>query len=227
MSGEHAPHDRWAAKQAHYQDPRVVAEYDARRFHGWRQRGSTARKWQLIESLVGGDLRSARAVLDLPCGTGRFTRELLDVGAPLVNADLSHAMLAAAERVARTKPEHFRGSVQCDVSRLPFRDDAFDVVLSIRFLFHVPPALRPAVLRELARVSRRWIVLDVRHKYCVTTHTKRLRAWLLRKRAPTPRYSLREIEADLRASGLVLRRRVWLAPLFSEKMLLLCEKSRS
>lgn len=220
--------ERWEAKQAHYQDPRVVADYEARRFRGWRQRGSTARKWQRIQALVGGDLSRARAVLDLPCGTGRFTRQLLAAGAPLVNADLSHAMLGAAERVARTAPgsSHFRGSVQCDVARLPFCDDAFDVVLSIRFLFHVPRPLRPVVLAELARVTRRWLVLDVRHKYCVTTHTKRLRAWLARERPPSPRYSLREIGEDLAASGLVLRRRVWLAPLFSEKMLLLCEKPR-
>jgi ubiquinone/menaquinone biosynthesis C-methylase UbiE len=217
---------RWTAKQAHYQDPRVVAEYDAHRFRGRHQRGSTARKWRRIQSLVGGDLSSARAVLDLPCGNGRFTRELLDAGAPLVNADLSRAMLGAAARVAGAAPRGFRGSVQCDVAHLPFRDDAFDIVLSIRFLFHVPRALRPALLAEMARVSRRWLVIDVRHKYCVTTHTKRLRAWLSRKRPPSPRYSLREIDADLAAAGLVLRRRVWLAPLFSEKMLLLCEKSR-
>ncbi len=226
MDGERT---RWAAKQAHYQDPRVVAEYDARRFHGAHQKGATARKWKRIRSLVGGDLASAGAVLDLPCGNGRFTRELLDAGAPLVNADLSLAMLGAAARVAESAsraPGRFRGGVQCDVAHLPFRDDAFDVVISIRFLFHVPRALRPALLAEMARVSRRWLVIDVRHKYCVTTHTKRLRAWLARRRPPSPRYSLREIDADLAAAGLVLRRRVWLAPLFSEKMLLLCEKAR-
>ncbi|GCF14017.1 hypothetical protein Harman_19520 [Haloarcula mannanilytica] len=41
-----------------------------------------------------------------------------------------------------------------DARTLPFADDAFDAVVGRRFLHHVPPADRPEILRETARVLR-------------------------------------------------------------------------
>ncbi|MDQ2073541.1 class I SAM-dependent methyltransferase [Haloarcula sp. NS06] len=41
-----------------------------------------------------------------------------------------------------------------DARALPFDDDSFDAVIGRRFLHHVPPADRPEILREAARVLR-------------------------------------------------------------------------
>lgn len=215
--------ERWAAKKAHYQDPFVVAHYDAERFNTTHERASTDRKWRAIRSALGDRLRSGAHVLDLPCGNGRFTRRILEAGYTLTNADLSLPMLAAA-RAAAGDGGGFLGSVRCDAERLPFADGSFDLVMSIRFLFHVPRELRAGILREFARVSRRFVVVDVRHKYCYATHTKRWKARLLRRPAPTPRASLFEIERDFADAGLRIEKRIWLAPVFSEKMLVVCEK---
>ena len=223
--------DRWRAKQEHYQDPRVVAEYDARRFSGAHQRGATRRKWRAMTRALGQDWPRVESVLDVPCGTGRFEPALLAAGKRVVGADLSVPMLAAAREAADlafaaargTTDRALAGLVRADALALPFADASFDLVLSIRFLFHVPRELRPKALRELARVSRRFVVVDVRHKYCWTTWSKRLRARLAGRPAPSPRYSLAEIDADLAGAGLILRERAWIAPGFSEKMLLVCE----
>jgi hypothetical protein len=85
--------------------------------------------------------------------------------------------------------------------------------------------LRVEVLRELARVSKRFVVVDVRHRYCWTTYTKRLRARFVGKRPPSERATIAELDRLVADAGLVLRRRIWLAPLLSEKMLLVCEKA--
>ncbi|MFN0243236.1 MAG: class I SAM-dependent methyltransferase [Planctomycetota bacterium] len=219
---------RWQRKQAHYQDPAVVARYDAERgFARDRATASTRWKWAAIERHLLRELPAGARVLDVPCGTGRFTRAWLGADVSLVNADLSLAMLAAARDAGgahSTARGGLAGSVRCDAGHLPFADASFDAVVSVRFLFHVPRQLRAAFLREYARVSRRFVLVDVRHKYCWTTQSKRLRAWLTRARAPTPRYSLRDIDADLAAAGLVQRARLWRSPLFSEKMLVVCEK---
>jgi ubiquinone/menaquinone biosynthesis C-methylase UbiE len=215
--------ERWLAKKAHYQRPSVVDAYDERRFRGRHESGSTERKWQAILRVLGPALVTGARVLDVPCGRGRFTRRVLDRGLELVSADLSHPMLSAACEVAAGDPR-FRGAVRCDVERLPFADATFEVVMSIRFLFHVPRDLQPAILREMARVSKRHVVVDVRHTYCWTTHSKRLRAWMKRERRPTPRMTLAEIDALVGSAGLRIVDRVWLAPLFSEKMLVVCEK---
>ncbi|MDS0219930.1 class I SAM-dependent methyltransferase [Haloarcula sp. S1AR25-5A] len=41
-----------------------------------------------------------------------------------------------------------------DARALPFADDAFDAVVGRRFLHHVPPADRPEIVQETARVLR-------------------------------------------------------------------------
>ncbi|WP_336329363.1 class I SAM-dependent methyltransferase [Haloarcula sp. CGMCC 1.2071] len=41
-----------------------------------------------------------------------------------------------------------------DARALPFDDDSFDAVIGRRFLHHVPPADRPEIIREAARVLR-------------------------------------------------------------------------
>jgi len=214
--------ERWRAKRAHYQDEAVARDYDAVRFETRHARRSTERKWRAIQRALPIELGSGARVLDMPCGRGRFTARWLASGVQLVSADLSRAMLDELVRSV-ADPKQRNVLVQCEAERLPFADEVFDVVASIRFLFHVPPELRPAILREMARVSRRYVVVDVRHKYCWTTQTKRLRAWMSRERMPF-RASLADIDRDLRAAELELVARVWLAPLLSEKMLLVCRK---
>jgi ubiquinone/menaquinone biosynthesis C-methylase UbiE len=217
-----AARNRWRAKQAHYQDPAVVAAYEAQRFSGAHQRRSTLRKWRAIRRGLGEDFGGIASVLDLPCGTGRFTELLLDAGKRVVNADRSWAMLEAARRKAGERPA---SHVHCDAARLPFADRSFDLVLSVRFLLHVPKDLRAEVMREMGRVSRRWVVVDVRHKYCLTTVGKRWRARIAGRELPSARSSLAEIDEDVRRAGLRLVKRTWLSPGFSEKMLLFCERA--
>ena len=222
--GDEARRARWAAKKAHYQDEGVVERYDTERFRSRHERASTERKWRAIQRAIGGELAAGAEVLDVPSGRGRFTSRILEAGYRLTSADLSEPMLRAAIDEAGAASA-FRGAVRCDAERLPFGAGSFDMVLSVRFLFHVPPDLRAGILREFARVSRRFVVVDVRHKYCWTTHTKRWKAWILRRAPPSKRASLAEIDRDLEAAGLRLARRIWLAPGLLEKMLLVCEKS--
>lgn len=57
------------------------------------------------------------------------------------------------------EPSAEAGLVLGDGARLPFRDDAFDVVAAFDTLEHVPPQLREAFVAECARVSRGYVVL--------------------------------------------------------------------
>jgi SAM-dependent methyltransferase len=87
----------------------------------------------------------AARVLDLGCGTGRFTLPLAAAGVGVVGADRSPEMLA----VLASKPGGSRAAVvRCDAMRLPFRR-AFDAVLFSHFL-HLVPSLA-ALAAELQR----------------------------------------------------------------------------
>jgi hypothetical protein len=55
--------------------------------------------------------------------------------------------------------EGVEGLVLGDGARLPFQDDAFDVVCAFDTLEHVPPPARDAFVDECARVARSWVVL--------------------------------------------------------------------
>jgi SAM-dependent methyltransferase len=160
-----------------------------------------------------------RSVLDTPGGTGRFAPLVLRAGRRLVLADLSRAMLAEARSCGAAR-------VQADALALPFADASFDLVLCMRFLFHVPRELQPRVLRELARVSRRFVAVDVRHGWAWSSFTRGLRGRLA-ARPVSPRLRPAEIGPLFAEAGLALRSTRWFAPGFSEKVLVLAEKQVS
>ena len=87
-----------------------------------------------------------RLVVDVGCGTGRFTQALQQQGARTVGVDLDPGMLTvAAERAAGPW-------LVADAARLPFGDQAFDLAVAVTVLEFVADPGR--VLAELARVTR-------------------------------------------------------------------------
>lgn len=210
-------------KKRFYQSEAVARDYDQHRFEGsWRQRRNR-RKWRAILRALALAPEVGR-VLDLPCGTGRFTGDLAREGYEVVAADIAGPMMeVAAERLAGTP--RFHGFLRADAERLPLSDDAVDCVVSIRFLFHVDPVVRVGMLREMARVSRRWLVLDFRHK-------QSYRYWMLRLRhllgfardQLAPQVSRAELERELSVAGVRIIRVFPVAWFFSDKWVVLCEK---
>jgi ubiquinone/menaquinone biosynthesis C-methylase UbiE len=77
----------------------------------------------------------------------------------------AEAIAAAASRVyVDLVPGFLRGKrgacVLGDVRALPLRADAFDLAVANDVFTHVPPADRPAAIRELARVARRIVIFN-------------------------------------------------------------------
>jgi len=87
-----------------------------------------------------------RLLVDVGCGTGRFTQALQLQGARTVGVDLGPDMLAvAAERAAGPW-------LVADAARLPFGDRTFDLAVAVTVLEFVADPAR--VVAELARVTR-------------------------------------------------------------------------
>jgi SAM-dependent methyltransferase len=85
----------------------------------------------------------------MPVGTGRVARMLLAAGFSAVEgADLSDEMLRAA------RANCGEGLTLCrqDAAHTDYADASFDVVVSMRFLFHYADAA--ALLREIGRIVR-------------------------------------------------------------------------
>ena len=93
-------------------------------------------------------------ILDLACGTGILTREVMRSGISpggLTGMDLSADMLAVA-RVRATQSSLQAEWVEGSASQLPFSDDRFDLTYCQQALQFFPDRL--AALRELRRVMR-------------------------------------------------------------------------
>ena len=89
------------------------------------------------------------------------------------------------EAVARAKDGRYaqiRGRV-CDVQALPFKDDAFDVVIANHMLYHVPDPDRGVA--ELARVVHRdGVVLAATNGYGLDTATSNGSRWVSEANSP-------------------------------------------
>ena len=95
------------------------------------------------------DLAPGATVLDVGCGPGHYLAALVarDPAGAVVGIDLSTGML----REARER-SGVRAVAGASAAALPFTDDAFDAVLAMHMLYHVPDVA--GAIAELRRVLR-------------------------------------------------------------------------
>jgi ubiquinone/menaquinone biosynthesis C-methylase UbiE len=88
-------------------------------------------------------------ILDVGCGTGVFTLDVLSFGPHVIGLDISQPMVMQACHKAKKYPF---GGIVGDMMSLPFEDDAFDKVVSMTAIEFVKDAQR--AVKELFRVTR-------------------------------------------------------------------------
>jgi SAM-dependent methyltransferase len=89
-----------------------------------------------------------RRILELGCGTGRWTRELAPVASRYVALEPVPGMLARAHAAGPSATTWLRA----DARRLPFTDAGFERVLAAFVFANLRPRTREAALREARRV---------------------------------------------------------------------------
>ena len=94
--------------------------------------------------------REGMDVLDVGCGTGIQLAGCQQARCRVSGIDASPAMLAVARRRLGDKVSLQLG----DATRLPYPDQAFDLVLASTVLHEMPPGTRAAALGEIRRVLR-------------------------------------------------------------------------
>jgi ubiquinone/menaquinone biosynthesis C-methylase UbiE len=127
-------------------------------FDGWPEKydrwfetpiGRLVRNYE--SRLINDMLRpgTGERILDAGCGTGVFTRDLLDAGADVTGLDLSFPMLKWAELKASGYPFH---AVRGDLRHLPFAENSFDKAVSVTAIEFIENAKGP--VGEFFRVTR-------------------------------------------------------------------------
>lgn len=140
---------------AAYADPAMAASFDAKRFGGPIGQILLADQERVLAEFLG-DVRGRR-VLDMGTGTGRAALALARLGAHVTGLDASSDMLKVAR--ARAVQEGLAiDFAEGDIHRLDFPDRAFDAVVCLRVLMHVPDWRK--ALGELCRVAGDRLVFD-------------------------------------------------------------------
>ena len=207
-----APREYWQV-EAH------AEQYDRNRFGDPWSRAYRFAEERTIRRALRALPRCGR-ILDTACGTGRITALLVNEGfADVVGSDVSPAMMAVAKRRLQ-HVEFFQG----DATRLPFGDNSFDAVTCIGLLMHLDPTTRVAALQELARISRRPVVVQ----YGCVGAFQRLKSRVTGRPAGSVRYPVVEAELhqDLERCGLQERARFWVMRPVTGSVILSLTKER-
>jgi ubiquinone/menaquinone biosynthesis C-methylase UbiE len=117
--------------------------------------------------------------------------------------------------------------VQCDAKYLPFGSNTFDLVVSGRFLHHLyqwPQADRIQVMRELARVSRKWVVGDFNIRYGLKYYINKVRSILKGTQLKSQRMTAAQVFEELTEAGLQVEQVYPISWFASEKWYILCRK---
>jgi len=180
--------------QEWYQADDIAQEYDEKRFRKGGRLIDRREKQAVLNALEPVENRE---ILEIACGTGRFTAMLADHGAEIVGLDISGPMLQQGRQRARSAGvadslEYMRG----DAGRLPFPDDHFDIVFAMRF-FHLADTPRE-FLAEMCRVSKDQIFFDTFNRYS----TRSLYNWALPMGSRL--YSAEEVHSLLESADLEL-----------------------
>jgi SAM-dependent methyltransferase len=165
--------------------------YRSKRFKKSRRwRWINVQEQMIVDRYLSGIKPSSR-VLDLPCGEGRMHDLLAGRALDYFGSDISLPMLKLVKGSFQS-----RRLLRADALRMPFRDGAFQGLLSIRLLHRIKEKdIRVGMLREMGRVVDGTFLVT----YYTKWNTKGVRRML---QGRYPGLSLAEVGEDVRAAGL-------------------------
>jgi SAM-dependent methyltransferase len=110
----------------------------------WWYRGMRGILFGMLDPIAAR--RRFRSVLEAGCGTGHLSGLLAErYGWAMVPVDLDEQGVAQARREGAERP------VQCDIAALPFREAAFDLIVSMDVIVHFPRGEESRAAAEFAR----------------------------------------------------------------------------
>ena len=189
----------------------LAEKYPTEYSNHWRDRRELACIVECLKAIPAGG-----KVLDLPCGTGRMTRTLVERGYDVTSADASPAMLTrakdlyAAYRAERgAAAPHVDFSVR-DVLATGFANDEFDGISCIRLFHHFSEAdTRRRALAELRRICRGPIIVTFLNSFALDRISIWLKGRIKGKKPQNQRpISMKTFSADIAAAGLKIDKKI-------------------
>lgn len=89
---------------------------------------------------------------------------LLESNYNVIGADISREMINVSRKNLK-KYGNLIKLVICDAENLPFENNSFDCITSIRLMGHVPQDIRVKILAEMKRVTKKWLIISYYNPY--------------------------------------------------------------
>ncbi len=122
-----------------------------------------------VYAMVGGD----SCIVDVPCGSGRFY-DIFSKAKSLIMVDCDSNMLKVA-RERHGQAENVK-MLHADIASLPLDDNSADLCFSMRLFHHMETEeIILNALKELSRVSGKYVALSFYNKNCWRYYSRKLR----------------------------------------------------
>jgi ubiquinone/menaquinone biosynthesis C-methylase UbiE len=180
-----------------YKSYEGAASFNTKYDREWHKRVCTHQEFKVITKCfqITGPVES---ILDFPSGAGRLFKAYHPHGKQFFAMDLSLEMLKfARQNLAEWKPLLSTGSA----FRMPLKDSCVDVAFSARLFHHVPDREeRHQYIRELLRVSRKFVVMTFFHTWSLKNILRMIRR-PFNKKKPKVTMTTDELREIARAQG--------------------------
>ena len=131
--------------------------YDEKRYVSPKGQYYMESEARLLQKLCVGKKR----ICDVATGTGKNIEALYDQSDFIVGVDISMNMLRLAQNKLNLSQRNRAVLIQADIEHLPFKDSAFDLVLSSKFFHNVPVHTHRTFFREMERVVCCIVIIEL------------------------------------------------------------------
>ncbi len=191
----------------------AVEQYARSRYRHWDQKWVDLRERSMVRRLLR-EYAIAGPILDAPVGYGRFQPLLREFGATTA-LDINYfAALYQTEILGLCDL-----AINGNCAALPFKDNTFETIFSFRLMQHMhEPHERINILREFARVSKRWVIVST----YIGSPLHRLHRILVPQPSKITILDNRTFYAEAKAAGLVPIKKLSLLAGFHAHRIFLC-----
>lgn len=160
--------------QQNYQDVTEATRYNKMYTSRFSKRWSTQREFTLLERLLASQPR-CQSLLDLPSGGGRLSPQIAQYTDLLIESDIAFGQVQYGRQNGRV-PATRQFWMTASGFHIPLKAGSVDGVVCVRLSHHLPTsAERERLLRELLRVSRRFVVMTFFDHHSLKNLGRRLR----------------------------------------------------
>jgi len=178
-------------------------EYDADRFGSPGGKTISRIQKEIVRKFVEP---KGKKILDIACGTGRFTADMSKQGGDVIGADAAENML----KIARRKNPHIKFE-KADIFKLKYKSKSFDVVTGFKVIMHLHEYEK--ALKEMKRVVKDdgFIVFEIPNKVSIWSVLMGIRKKVLYEEThehyvEKPDFTYDSIKGDLMLIGLKIEK---------------------